>query len=113
MSLKTVQDQREKNKELVKWESQGAKVTEYYVGEYHGEPVSIWTVDFRFEEEYRDHQVQIWSDITWSPLVELINGNISWSSGPGAFAPITTNVITDVMIEVMKIAKEIGKEYNV
>ena len=113
MSIKTVQDQREQNKELVKWEKQGAKVTEYYVGKYDGQEISIWTVDFRFEESYRDDQVEIWSDITWSPLVKLWNGYITWSSGPGAFSPITTNVITEVMIEVMKIAKRIGKEYNV
>lgn len=113
MSIKTVQEQREKNQELVKWERQGAEVTEYYIGEYDGQEISIYVIDFRFEEEYRDDQVEIHSDITWSPLVKLLNGHISWSSGPGAFAPITTNVITDVMIEVMKVAKEIGKEYNV
>lgn len=110
---KAVQEQREQNQTLIKWESQGANVSEYRVGNYDGQEVSIWVVDFRFDELYRDDQVEIYSDITWSPLVKLLNGNISWSSGPGAFSPITTDVITDVMIEVMKIAKEIGKEYNV
>lgn len=110
--INSIQEQRIKNQELTKWEKQGATVTEIYVGDYEAQPISIYVVDFRYEESWRDDQVMIHSDITWSPLIKLLNGHVSWSSGPGSFAEVTTEMITDVMILAMKKSKEIAKEYG-